>query len=144
MLSASLNKTFPSFHSTDRIAHTTAFVTPVVEHWLVREIAQWDHHEESIGRPIAPWANALTTELHLASTQARKHGTCCMHHPHADRTQLWFQWRSRGYCRPGPNIYGRPYWCSRNTFAIEIAAPVKVTPPRPSPPPCTATAWFHY
>ena len=28
-------------HPTDRIAHTTAFVTPVVEHWLKREIAQW-------------------------------------------------------------------------------------------------------
>ena len=26
---------------TDRITHTTAFVTPVVEHWLEREIAQW-------------------------------------------------------------------------------------------------------
>ena len=26
---------------TDRIAHTTAFVIPVVEHWLEREIAQW-------------------------------------------------------------------------------------------------------
>ena len=25
------------------IAHTTAFVTPVVEHWLEREIAQWVH-----------------------------------------------------------------------------------------------------
>ena len=25
----------------DRIAHTTAFVTPVVEHWLEQEIAQW-------------------------------------------------------------------------------------------------------
>ena len=25
----------------DRIAHTTAFVTPVMEHWLEREIAQW-------------------------------------------------------------------------------------------------------
>ena len=25
----------------DRIIHTTAFVTPVVEHWLEREIAQW-------------------------------------------------------------------------------------------------------
>ena len=24
-------------HPTDRIAHTTAFVTPVVEHWLERE-----------------------------------------------------------------------------------------------------------
>ena len=30
-------------HPTDRIIHTTAFVTPVVVHWLEREIAQWDH-----------------------------------------------------------------------------------------------------
>ena len=30
-------------HPTDRIIHTTAFVTPVVEHWLEREIAQWVH-----------------------------------------------------------------------------------------------------
>ena len=28
-------------HPTDRIAHTTAFVIPVMEHWLEREIAQW-------------------------------------------------------------------------------------------------------
>ena len=28
-------------HPTERITHTTAFVTPVVEHWLEREIAQW-------------------------------------------------------------------------------------------------------
>ena len=28
-------------HPTDRIVHTTAFITPVVEHWLEREIAQW-------------------------------------------------------------------------------------------------------
>ena len=28
-------------HPTDRITHTTAFVTPVVEHWLEREIAPW-------------------------------------------------------------------------------------------------------
>ena len=30
-------------HPTYRIAHATAFVTPVVEHWLEREIAQWVH-----------------------------------------------------------------------------------------------------
>ena len=30
-------------HPTDRIAHTTAFVTPVVGHWLEREIAQLKH-----------------------------------------------------------------------------------------------------
>ena len=53
-------------HPTDRTAHTTAFVTPVMEHWLEWEIAQWVHHEGLIRRPIAPWANACTTELHLA------------------------------------------------------------------------------
>ena len=38
------------------------FVTPVVEHWLEQEIAQWVHPiEGSIRRPIALWANALTT-----------------------------------------------------------------------------------
>ena len=35
------------YHPTDMIAHTKAFVTPVVEHWLERwlerEIAQWVH-----------------------------------------------------------------------------------------------------
>ena len=30
-------------HPTDRITHTTVFVTPVVEDWLEREIAQWVH-----------------------------------------------------------------------------------------------------
>ena len=28
---------------TDRISHTTTFVTPVVEHWLEREIAPMTH-----------------------------------------------------------------------------------------------------
>ena len=34
---------FYMHHSTDRIAHTMAFVTPVMEHWLEQEIAQWVH-----------------------------------------------------------------------------------------------------
>ena len=34
-------------HPTDRITHTTAFVTPVVEHWLEREIAQWVYINKS-------------------------------------------------------------------------------------------------
>ena len=32
-------------HPTDRVIHTTAFGTPVVEYWLEREIAHWVHHE---------------------------------------------------------------------------------------------------
>ena len=50
---------FYMHHLTDRIVHTTVFVTPIVEHWLEREIAQWIQHDKSIQRPIAPWANAL-------------------------------------------------------------------------------------
>ena len=52
-------------HPTDRIAHTTVFVTPVVEHWLEREIAQWVHymkdrsddpsHHERMLLPRADW-----------------------------------------------------------------------------------------
>ena len=30
-------------HPTNRIAHTTAFLKPVVEHWLEQQIAQWVH-----------------------------------------------------------------------------------------------------
>ena len=31
---------FYMHHPTDKMTHTTAFVTPVVDHWLEREIAQ--------------------------------------------------------------------------------------------------------
>ena len=41
---------FYMHHPTDRIAHTTAFVTPVVEHWLEREIAQWVHERTLLPR----------------------------------------------------------------------------------------------
>ena len=34
--------------------HIAQTVTPVVEHWLDREIAQWVHHEGLIRQPIAP------------------------------------------------------------------------------------------
>ena len=50
-------------HLKDRIAHTTTFVTPVVEHWLERDIAQWVHPMKD--RSHDP-SNVLTMELHLA------------------------------------------------------------------------------
>ena len=54
---------FYMHYPTARIAHTMAFVKPVVEHWLEWEIAQWDdpvkdrsddpsHHE----RMLLPWS----------------------------------------------------------------------------------------
>ena len=44
---------------TDWIAHTIAFVTPVMGHWLEQQIAQWVQLEGLIPWPIALWADAL-------------------------------------------------------------------------------------
>ena len=46
-------------HPTNRIIHTTSFVTPVMKHWLEREIAQCINYEGSIQWPIAQWVDAL-------------------------------------------------------------------------------------
>ena len=40
-------------HRTYRIAHTTTFVTPVVEHWLKREITQWVF-DNSLAKKLYP------------------------------------------------------------------------------------------
>ena len=47
LLSINSKVVFYMHHRTYRITHTTAFVTPVVEHWLEREIAQWVHPMKS-------------------------------------------------------------------------------------------------
>ena len=52
-------------HPTDRITHTTAFVTPVVEHWLEREMAQWVH-------PMRERSTSESIENKLLSVTASK------------------------------------------------------------------------
>ena len=58
-------------HPTDRITHTIAFVTPVVKHWLEREIAQWvhpmkdrsddpSHHERTFHKLIIFWGKNIS------------------------------------------------------------------------------------
>ena len=44
----------------DRIAHTTGFIKPVMEHWLGREIAQW----------VDLISVRSTTKLHLTKTNS--------------------------------------------------------------------------
>ena len=43
-----------------------AFVTPVVDHWLEREIAQWVHSMKDRSDDPSHHERNLTTELHLA------------------------------------------------------------------------------
>ena len=61
-------------HPTDRIAHTMAFVTPVVEHWLEREIAQWVHSMKDRSDDPSHHERNLTTELYLAPVMMIKDG----------------------------------------------------------------------
>ena len=69
-------------HPTDRIAHTTAFVTPVVEHWLVREIAQWVHPTKDRSNDPSHHERTLLprsyTSLHLARETCDKHSLAPM------------------------------------------------------------------
>ena len=50
-----------------RITHTTAFVTPVVEHWLEREIAQWVHLMSECStselRPAPVWVKKTSQNM---------------------------------------------------------------------------------
>ena len=56
-------------HPTDRIAHTTAFVTPVVEHWLEREIEYVTKKNPLIFMPLSSTnSNSLLLNFGRAST----------------------------------------------------------------------------
>ena len=55
---------YASFHRQDNTYHGICYTSRGALAGT-REIAQWVNHEGSIRRPIAPCANALTTELHV-------------------------------------------------------------------------------
>ena len=46
-------------HLTGRMVYITAFVSPVVEHWLEWKRTQWVHHEGLIWWSIASWADDI-------------------------------------------------------------------------------------
>ena len=69
-------------HPTDRIAHTTAFVTLVVEHWLEGEIAQWVH-------PMKDRSNdPLHHELHLDPENMDKSGAELYRHVNGQKVAV--------------------------------------------------------
>ena len=60
-------------HPTDRIAHTTAFVTPVVEHWLEREIAQWVHPMKDRSDDPSHHERMLLLRSYISLLQNQRH-----------------------------------------------------------------------
>ena len=59
-------------HPTDRIAHTMAFVTPVVEHWLEREIAQWVHPMKDRSDDLSHHERTLLPRSYISLMKAQK------------------------------------------------------------------------
>ena len=53
----------------DRIAHTTAFVTPVVEHWLERDSKRGKHHTYLPFGPAAAIASSASLAVVASSYQ---------------------------------------------------------------------------
>ena len=68
-------------HPIDRIAHTTAFVTPVMENWLEQEIAQWVSTFNNIFIPLL-FLDKLVIEIFLLeqtqwlTNEHRSHTDC--------------------------------------------------------------------
>ena len=63
---------FYMHHPTDRTAHTTAFIKPVVEHWLEREIAQWGSSWGIVPTTHRTMSGRVITHLHLAQCMPRR------------------------------------------------------------------------
>ena len=62
-------------HPTGRITHITAFVTPVVEHWLEREIAQWVHPMKDRSDDPSHHERTLLTRSYISLRMY----VCCMY-----------------------------------------------------------------
>ena len=64
-------------HPTDRITHTTAFVTTVMEHGLERKIAQWVHpmKDRSDDPPhhLTKWTKGEITLTEIVSAEVKRY-----------------------------------------------------------------------
>ena len=69
--------TFPLciHHPTDRIAHSTAFVTPVIEHWLEQKL--WGHVSTFLV-PTVTHTHARTHAHTHAHTRTHTHTSTCL------------------------------------------------------------------
>ena len=90
---------------TDRIAHTTAFDTPVVEHWLERDIAQWVHPMKD--RSEDPSCHEPTL---LPLCVVKEAGACVMRGPMSPRQDM-----DRSRCTLVSNVSHLYKYCL-NTF----------------------------
>ena len=105
-------------HPTDRITHTTAFVTPVVDHWLEWEIAQWvhpmkdrcddpSHHE----RTLYLWATSRSLYIWSNSPISKVSAHLYIYDP----THLYVMW-PHTCIWPDPPVFGVGYHCHLTIF----------------------------
>ena len=90
----------------DRIAHTTAFDTPVMGHWLEREIVQWVHpmkdqsddplHHE---RTLLPWSYISLTKTKVIKNPYDSWSRRSHLSSHSDGYTNQLHWYTPRYCR---------------------------------------------
>ena len=98
------------------------FFTPGVKHWLERKIALLVHHEGLIRRSIAPWANSLTAELHLARKKKWKK-------MNINRSVTLLHCGRRNFVSSFPPLFNFYYFC------FYLSKPLVPIDPPPPPPP---------
>ena len=80
-------------HATDRIAHTMAFVTPIVEHWLEQEITQWVHHNGQSTTSHYLTGNKRSYSLSIIQTEAKSlQWTQTVQQKHCSSVNLFDLW----------------------------------------------------
>ena len=86
---------------------TMTFIPPVVEHWLVWEIAQWVHYEESI-RTISE------RSYHRATSRS-----WCTRRP-GGQTTRYLSWSSNIWTAHSTTRWGRPMQSGRQSLVIVL------------------------
>ena len=125
-------------HPTDRITHTTAFVTPVVEHWLEREIAQWVHPMKDRSDDPSHHERTLLPRSYISLLRPPRHPyvfmylfvfICIYLHTYIFKLKKKKKWqgsrnRGEGHVPPPPIFYDPP---------MPPPIPKDPTPTHPSP-----------
>ena len=85
-------------HLMDRIAHTMAFISPVVEHWLELKLAQWVHHEGLIHERTLPWSYISPYQLQERRKEMLYSADIC----HTRSNSTFYDWCNKGcgMCHP--------------------------------------------
>ena len=106
-------------HSTNRIGHTTAFVTPVVKHWLECEIVQWVHPMKDRSDDPSHHERTLLPRSYISLPKSQMH-KLAVKQPH-ESLLILLRYRMNGH-------NARIFYCMGETSIVYITVVILLTP----------------